>query len=91
MKIESLNKKLKVSHETLCKANARLLQVQNHAVNKPNDEKIATDLAKTVRARENAEMAYVKALEGSKDAVGTGSGRVMLLLPAGSACRTLSR
>ena len=40
------------------------------------------DLDKAMRARDNAGKAYTKAVEGSTETLGTGSGRVMVLLPS---------
>jgi len=80
-KIESLNKKLKASHTTLQKL-TRLLEMQRQAACNAGDEKNGVDLGKAVKAQGNAHSAFAKAVERSVDAVGTGSGRVMILLPA---------
>lgn len=75
-KIESLNKKLKKSHTTLNKADMRLLREQHRAANS-RDKGNGANLVKAAKAQ----AAFTKVVECSVDAVGTGSGCVMLLLP----------
>ena len=79
-KIESLNKKLKKSHTTLNKANMRLLREQRQAANS-RDEGNGANLVKVAKAQAKAQAAFTKAVERGVDAVSTGSGRVMLVLP----------
>lgn len=81
-KIESLNKKLKASHTTLQKANTCLLKMQHQTTYNTDDEKNRADLEKAAKAQGKAQSAFAKVVERSVDAVGTGSGHVMILLPA---------
>ena len=83
-KIESSNKKLKSSHATLGKADTRLTQAQYRATRDSSNEKNIEDLSKAA-ARAKAGAAFTKAAEDNAELIGTVSGRVMILLPAGTA------
>ena len=80
--IESANKKLKTAHTSVARAEDHLLETQEQALANPHNERCRMDLDKATRARDNAEKAYTKAVEGSTETLGTGSGRVMVLLPS---------
>ena len=80
-KIESANKKLKIAHASVDRAEDRLLKIQEQALANP-DEKRQMELSKATRSRENAGKAYTKAVDESMSTIGTGSGRVMVLLPS---------
>lgn len=87
-KIESLNKKLRVSQAALEKADTRLLRAQDHLAHNPSNEKTKQDLAKAVKAQSNAKASFAKAVEGGVNNIGMGSGRVMILLPTGIVPKT---
>jgi hypothetical protein len=81
-KIESANKKLKTAHASVGRAEDRLLEMQEKALTNPDNEKRQVDLDKATRAQESARKAYTKALDESVSTIGTGSGRIMVLLPS---------
>ena len=83
--IESANKKLKIAHASVARAEDRLLETQGQALANPRSEKYRMDLDKATRTRDNAGKAYAKAVDGSIETIGTGSGRVMVLLPSRAA------
>jgi len=80
--IESANKKLKIAHASVAWAEDRLLETQGQALANPHSEKYRMDLDKATRTWDNAGKAYAKEVDGSIEIIGTGSGRVMVLLPS---------
>jgi hypothetical protein len=83
--IESANKKLKIAHASVARAEDHLLETQGQALANPHSEKYRMDLDKATRTWDNAGKAYAKAVDGSIETIGTGSGRVMVLLPSRAA------
>ncbi|KAH7918743.1 hypothetical protein BV22DRAFT_1051534 [Leucogyrophana mollusca] len=74
-KISTQNKKLKTAHSALSNASQRLTALQEAATSS------ITDITKVVTQRDRASAMYSKALEGSMGVVGTGTGKVGVLLP----------
>lgn len=72
-RLKSYNKKLKAAHTNQTKAENRL-RTAIYA----NDTAV---IAKAQKARDKAAVAYSKALASSVDAIGSGSGKVAILLP----------
>jgi hypothetical protein len=81
-KIESANKKLKIAHGLVARAEDHLVEIQQQALANPHSEKYRTGLDKAMRSQDNAGKAYAKAVDGSIETIGTGSGRIMILLPS---------
>jgi hypothetical protein len=69
-KIESANKKLKVAKASVNRAEGNLLKACRWATTDPASEKFKNTLERAV-----------KIVDASMDTIGTGSGRVMVLLP----------
>ena len=80
--IESANKKLKIAHASVARAEDHLVEIQQQALANPHSEKYRTDLDKATKTHDNAGKAYAKAVDKSIEAVGTGSGHIMILLPS---------
>jgi hypothetical protein len=80
-KIESANKRLKAANASVNRAEERLFEAQRRATNDPGNERLRSDLEKVTKTQANAGDAYTKAVDASISTVGTGSGRVMVLLP----------
>ena len=82
MEIEAANKKLRTALDSAAKASERMASAQVRVVNEPVSDQRRKDLEKAARGKEKADAGYNKALDASISAVGKGSGRVMLVLPA---------
>ena len=80
--IESANKKLKTAHASVARAEDRLVETQQQALANPHSEKYRADLEKATRSQDNAGKAYSKVVDQSIGTIGTGSGRIMILLPS---------
>jgi hypothetical protein len=87
--IEASNKKLKISQASQSTASARLLEARGRAIGNPSSVKLGTDLARAEKAQGNAENNFAKAVKESVGLIGTGSGYVVIHLPANVAnnCR----
>ena len=81
-KIESANKKIRATKASVDRAEERLIEAHRRAIVDPNSEKLRHTVERATKMRTNAETAYTKAVEASMDRLGTGSGRVMVLLPS---------
>jgi hypothetical protein len=86
-RIGSANKKLKGAMASFDRAKQRVFDAEKHAAAGPDSEKLWGDLERAAKAHGNARNAYTKALDASMDTIGTGSGRVMVLLPSHVATR----
>lgn len=82
--IERQNKRLKKTHDSKVNADARLASLQIRASD-------AAALAKASKSKSRADDAYAKAQAASLQTVGTGSGKVAILLPSVLPTDILSR
>ena len=80
-KIESANKKLKAAKASIDRADAHAIEAHKHAAD-PDSQKFRNDLERATKTRENAGNVYTKAVDVGVDTIGTGSSRVMVLLPS---------
>ena len=81
-KIESANKKLKAAKASVDRADARAIEAHKCAAANPDSQKFRNDLERATKTRENAGNVYTKAVDVGVDTIGTGSSRVMVLLPS---------
>lgn len=81
-KINSANKKLKATKASVDRTEARFIEAHKRTDTNPDSEKLRNDLERVRKSRDNAGSAYTKAIAASIDTIGTGSGRVMVLLPS---------
>ena len=58
-----------------------MFEAHSHATIDPNSKKLRNDLERVMKMRINAGNTYTKAVDASYEMIGTGSGRVMVLLP----------
>jgi hypothetical protein len=84
-KIELANKKLKTAKALIERAEEQVFKAHRRSTVEPNSEQLKTNLERAIRTRGKAEDTYTKAVESSIGTIGTGSGRVMVLLPPTSA------
>jgi len=87
-KIESANKRLKAAKVSVDRAEERVIEAHKRAAANPDNEKVRDSLERATRTRANAGTTYTKAVGTSIDTIGTGSGHVMILLPAHVADKT---
>jgi hypothetical protein len=80
-KIESANKRLKAAKDSVSRAEGNLLEARKRATADPASEKFKNTLERAVKTVTTAGNAYTKAVDASIGTVGSGSGRVMVLLP----------
>ncbi|KAJ7257624.1 hypothetical protein C8J57DRAFT_1074290 [Mycena rebaudengoi] len=73
--IEMKNKRLRTAHDAKIKADEQLYTIQNQAGSQ-------VQLERAYKAVDRAADGYVKALTASREVVGSGSGKVGLLLPS---------
>ena len=86
-RIESANKKLKEVMASFDRAKQCVFDTEKRAATDRDSEKLRGDLERAEKVHGNAGNAYTKALNASMDTIGTGSGRVMVLLPSHVATR----
>ena len=79
--IKTRNERLRNAKDALDKNNKRLSDCQIRATNYPRNRKYQNALANADAARAKAEAAYQKAIATSLEVVGSGSGRIGILLP----------
>ncbi|KAF7294020.1 hypothetical protein MKEN_01448100 [Mycena kentingensis (nom. inval.)] len=73
-RIDTHNKRLQKAHEAHLKAQHKYAMLRQTSAN-------SQQLQRAMKARQRANDAYVSAVKASKDVVGTGSGKVGVLLP----------
>jgi hypothetical protein len=81
-KIESANKRLQAATASFDRAEERIVEVHKRAAMDPAGEKLKGDLERVAMTCGRAANTYAKALDASVSTIGTGSGRVMVLLPS---------
>ena len=79
--IKTRNEHLRNAKDALDKSNKRLSDYQIRVVNYPHNQKYQNALASADAARTRAEAAYQGAIATSLEVVGSGSGRIGILLP----------
>jgi len=80
--IEAANKRIRAAKDSFDRAEERLIDICRRTTGDPDNEKHKHNLTRATKMRENAENMYTKAVDASLEKVGTGSGRVMILLPS---------
>lgn len=81
LKIETRNKRLQQSKDALHKATQRLIASQILANNHPDNLKHQDAMKRASTACDRARGTYSKAIRESESVIGTGTGKVGLLLP----------
>jgi hypothetical protein len=79
LKIESQNKKVDAAHNTLVTKRKKVHDLSQAVFDSPDPSTNA--LMKATTALENSTAAFERVVDGSLSLVGTGSGKVPLLLP----------
>jgi hypothetical protein len=86
--IKTHNERLQKAKDALDRSKQRLFDCQIRAANYPRNKKYQSAISTADSARARAEAAYQKAIATSLEAVGSGSGRVGILLPVPSTSST---
>jgi hypothetical protein len=86
-RIESANKRLKAAKAAVDRAGECVSEAYRHVTIDHND-KLGSNLQGATKTLENVKLVYAKAVDASTDTIGTGSGRVMVLLPPWVAANT---
>lgn len=79
-KIDSLNKRLRSAKDTDDLARQRVMQTELNQM-RVADARAEGEVLRSWKRKEQTGRRYAQAKEDSQNAVGTGSGRTMLLLP----------
>jgi ribosomal protein L1 len=82
LSINNHNKQLQRAKEALDKSIKRALASQVQAAKNPGSDKYAEAVEKSLNAKTRAEAKYQDAVDTSVDAIGSGTGKVGLLLPS---------